>query len=145
MVVIEDNVEIGANTCVDRGALGETRIGSGTKIDNLVQVGHNVRIGKRCVIAAQTGISGSTVIEDDCVIGGQVGFGDHALVKSGAVIGSQAGILPGKIVRPGVWWGTPIQPLDEFKRQNAHMKGLARLKDEVKELKRRIGGLPDKD
>jgi UDP-3-O-[3-hydroxymyristoyl] glucosamine N-acyltransferase len=145
MVVIEDNVEIGANTCVDRGALGETRIGSGTKIDNLVQVGHNVRIGKRCVIAAQTGISGSTVIEDDCVIGGQVGFGDHALVKSGAVIGSQAGILPGKIVRPGVWWGTPIQPLDEFKRQNAHMKGLARLKDEVKELKRRIGRLPDKD
>ena len=86
-VVIEDDVEIGANTCVDRGALGETRIGAGTKIDNLVQVGHNVQIGKRCVIAAQTGISGSTIIEDDCVIGGQVGFGDHAHVKSGAVIG----------------------------------------------------------
>jgi UDP-3-O-[3-hydroxymyristoyl] glucosamine N-acyltransferase len=134
-VVIEDNVEIGANTCVDRGALGETRIGEGTKIDNLVQVGHNVRIGKRCVIAAQTGISGSTVIEDDCVIGGQVGFGDHAHVKSGAIIGSQAGVLPGKIVRPGVWWGTPIQPLDEYKRQNAHVKGLERLKAEVKRLK----------
>ncbi len=135
-VVIEDNVEIGANSCVDRGALGVTRIGQGTKIDNLVQVGHNVDIGKRCVIAAQTGISGSVIIEDDCVIGGQVGFGDHVRVQSGAVIGSQAGILPGKIVRPGVWWGTPIQPLEEYKRQNAHIKGIERLKAEVKELKK---------
>jgi UDP-3-O-[3-hydroxymyristoyl] glucosamine N-acyltransferase len=140
-VIIEDNVEIGANSCVDRGALGETRIGEGTKIDNLVQVGHNVQIGKRVVIAAQTGISGSTIIEDDCVIGGQVGFGDHAHVQSGAVIGSQAGVLPGKIVRPGVWWGTPIQPLDEFKRQNAHVKGIARLKEEIKEMKKQIAAL----
>lgn len=134
-VVIEDNVEIGANTCIDRGALGETRIGEGTKIDNLVQIAHNVVIGKRVVIAAQTGISGSTVIEDDCVIGGQVGMGDHARVQSGAVIGSQAGVLPGKIVRPGVWWGTPVQPLDEYKRQNAHIKGLSRLKEEVRKLR----------
>ncbi|MGD9630710.1 MAG: UDP-3-O-(3-hydroxymyristoyl)glucosamine N-acyltransferase [Pyrinomonadaceae bacterium] len=137
-VVIEDNVEIGANTCIDRGALGETRIGEGTKIDNLVQVGHNVSIGKRCVIAAQTGISGSVTIKDDCVIGGQVGFGDHVTVRSGAVIGSQAGVLPGKIVRPGVWWGTPIQPLDEYKRQNAMVKGLGRMRDELRELKRRL-------
>jgi UDP-3-O-[3-hydroxymyristoyl] glucosamine N-acyltransferase len=136
-VVIEDNVEIGANSCIDRGALGETRIGEGTKIDNLVQIAHNVQIGKRVVIAAQTGISGSTVIEDDCVFGGQVGMGDHALVKSGAIIGSQAGVLPGKIVRPGVWWGTPVQPLDEYKRQNAHLKGLERLKNQVKELIKR--------
>lgn len=137
-VVIEDDVEIGANTCIDRGALGETRIGEGTKIDNLVQVGHNVGIGKRCVIAAQTGISGSVTIEDDCVIGGQVGFGDHVRVQSGAVIGSQAGVLPGKIVRPGVWWGTPIQPLDAYKRQNAHVKGLERLKEEIKVLNVKI-------
>jgi UDP-3-O-[3-hydroxymyristoyl] glucosamine N-acyltransferase len=137
-VVLENDVEIGANSCVDRGALGETRIGQGSKIDNLVQIAHNVQIGKRVIIAAQTGISGSTVIEDDCVIGGQVGMGDHARVLSGAVIGSQAGVLPGKIVRPGVWWGTPVQPLDEFKRQNAHMKGLARLKEEVKELRRSL-------
>ena len=137
-VVVEDNVEIGANSCVDRGALGETRIGEGTKIDNLVQIAHNVQIGKRVVIAAQTGISGSTVIEDDCVIGGQVGMGDHARVQSGAVIGSQAGVLPGKIVRPGVWWGTPVQPLDEYKRQNAHLKGLERLKAEVKEIKKTL-------
>ena len=137
-VVIEDSVEIGANSCVDRGALGETRIGKGTKIDNLVQIAHNVQVGKRVVIAAQTGISGSTVIEDDCVIGGQVGMGDHARVLSGAVIGSQAGVLPGKIVRPGVWWGTPIQPLDEYKRQNAHVKGLEKTKEEMRKLKERI-------
>jgi UDP-3-O-[3-hydroxymyristoyl] glucosamine N-acyltransferase len=143
-VVIEDNVEIGANSCVDRGALGETHIGEGTKIDNLVQIAHNVQIGKRVVIASQTGISGSTVIEDDCVIGGQVGMGDHAIVKSGAVIGSQAGVLPGKIVREGVWWGTPVQKLDEYKRQNAHLKGIARLKEEVKELKRQIDELSKK-
>jgi UDP-3-O-[3-hydroxymyristoyl] glucosamine N-acyltransferase len=137
-VVIEDEVEIGANSCVDRGALGETRIGRGTKIDNQVQIAHNVQIGERVVIAAQTGISGSTVIESDAVIGGQVGMGDHARVKSGAIIGSQAGVLPGKIVRAGVWWGTPVQPLDEYKRQNAHVKGLARLKEEVKELKKKL-------
>jgi UDP-3-O-[3-hydroxymyristoyl] glucosamine N-acyltransferase len=113
----------------------------GRKIDNLVQVAHNVRIGKRVVIASQTGISGSTVIEDDCVIGGQVGFGDHATVKSGAIIGSKAGVLPGKIVREGVWWGIPVQPLDEYKRQNAHVKGISRLKDEVKELKKQIDKL----
>lgn len=137
-VVIENDVEIGANCCIDRGALGLTRIGEGSKIDNLVQIAHNVQIGKRVIIAAQTGISGSTVIEDDCVIGGQVGMGDHARIKSGAVIGSQAGVLPGKIVRPGVWWGTPVQPLDEYKRQNAMVKGLSRLRDEVKELKSRF-------
>ena len=137
-VIVEDDVEIGANTCVDRGALGETRIGAGTKIDNLVQIAHNVQIGKRVVIAAQTGISGSSVIEDDCVIGGQVGMGDHARVLSGAVIGSQAGVLPGKIVRSGVWWGTPVQPLDEYKRQNAMVKGLSRLREEVKELKKKL-------
>lgn len=143
-VVIEDNVEIGANSCIDRGAMGETRIGEGTKIDNLVQIAHNVQIGKRVVIAAQTGISGSTVIEDDCVIGGQVGMGDHARVLSGAIIGSQAGILPGKIVRPGVWWGTPVQPLDEYKRQNAHVKGIARIKDELRRILERLSKLESK-
>ncbi|HLM03362.1 MAG TPA: UDP-3-O-(3-hydroxymyristoyl)glucosamine N-acyltransferase [Pyrinomonadaceae bacterium] len=143
-VVIEDDVEIGANTCIDRGALGETRIGEGTKIDNLVQIAHNVQIGKRVVIASQTGISGSVTIEDDCVIGGQVGFGDHIRVRKGAIIGSKAGILPGKIVREGVWWGIPIQPLAEYKRQNAMVKGLPRLREEIKELKRQIEELKSK-
>ncbi len=143
-VVIEDDVEIGANTCVDRGALGQTRIGRGTKIDNMVQVGHNVRIGARVVIASQTGISGSTVIEDDAIIGGQVGFGDHAHVQSGAIIGSKAGILPGKIVRPGVWWGIPIQPLEDYKRLNAHLNRLPQMRDELKELRRKVKELQER-
>src|SRR5215216_575062 len=137
-VVIEDDVEIGAHTTVDRAALGRTRIGRGTKLDNLVHVGHNCDIGERVVIAAQTGISGSVVIEDDAVIGGQVGFGDHTRVQKGAIIGSKAGILPGKIVRPGVWWGIPVQPLDQYKRMNAHMNRLPEMREEIKRLQAEI-------
>jgi UDP-3-O-[3-hydroxymyristoyl] glucosamine N-acyltransferase len=137
-VVIEDEVEIGAHTCVDRAALGRTRIGRGTKLDNMVHVGHNCDIGERVVIAAQTGISGSVVIEDDAVIGGQVGFGDHTRVQKGAVIGSKAGILPGKIVRPGVWWGIPVQPLDQYKRMNAFVN---RLPQRIKQLEEEIAKL----
>jgi len=144
-VVIEDDVEIGAQTCVDRGALGETRIGRGTKIDNLVQIGHNVRVGERVVIAAQTGVSGSTVIESDAVIGGQVGMGDHARVERGAVIGSKAGILPGKVVRAGtVQWGVPVRPLDEYKRLNALWGRLPRMRDEIEELKRQVRALTER-
>jgi len=140
-VVVEDDVEVGANTTIDRAALGRTRIGKGTKLDNMVHVGHNCDIGERVVIAAQTGISGSVTIEDDCVIGGQVGFGDHIHVQSGAVIGSKAGILPGKIVRPGVWWGIPIQPLDEYKRLHAHLRRVPQLREEVRELKHKLAQL----
>ena len=143
-VVIEDDVELGAHTCVDRAALGRTRIGRGTKLDNMVHVGHNCDIGEHVVIAAQTGISGSVVIEDEAVIGGQVGFGDHTRVQKGAVIGSKAGILPGKIVRPGVWWGIPVQPLDQYKRMNAYLNRLPermkQLEEQIAELKR-AGGL----
>jgi UDP-3-O-[3-hydroxymyristoyl] glucosamine N-acyltransferase len=142
-VVIEDGVEIGAHSCVDRAALGRTRIGRGTKLDNMVHVGHNCDIGERVVIAAQTGISGSVTIENDCVIGGQVGFGDHIRVQSGAVIGSKAGVLPGKIVRPGVWWGIPIQPLDEFKRLNAHVNRLPQMREELKELRQQVKTLQE--
>lgn len=137
-VIIEDDVELGANSTIDRGALGRTRIGKGTKLDNMVHVGHNCDIGERVIIAAQTGISGSVTMEDDCVIGGQVGFGDHILVQSGAVIGSKAGVLPGKIVRPGVWWGIPIQPLDRYKRLNAHISRLPHIREELKQLKDRL-------
>ncbi len=140
-VVIEDDVEIGAYTCVDRAALGRTRIGRGTKLDNMVHVGHNCDIGERVVIAAQTGISGSVVIEDDVVVGGQVGFGDHTRVQKGAIIGSKAGILPGKIVRPGVWWGIPVQPLNQYKRMNAHMNKLAEMRDEIKHLRQQLADL----
>ncbi|HEY6231276.1 MAG TPA: UDP-3-O-(3-hydroxymyristoyl)glucosamine N-acyltransferase, partial [Pyrinomonadaceae bacterium] len=144
-VLIEDDVELGAHTCVDRAALGQTRIGRGTKIDNLVHVGHNCDIGERVIIAAQTGISGSVTIEDDVVIGGQVGFGDHIRVMSGAVIGSKAGVLPGKIVRPGVWWGIPIQPLDEYKRLNAHLGRVPEMREEIKDLRRRLEELEKED
>lgn len=137
-VIIEDDVEIGAHTCVDRAALGRTRIGRGTKLDNMVHVGHNCDIGERVVIAAQTGISGSVVIEDEAVIGGQVGFGDHTRVLKGAIIGSKAGILPGKIVRPGVWWGIPVQPLDQYKRMNAHMNRLPQMREDIKRLQQEI-------
>ncbi|HZG51118.1 MAG TPA: UDP-3-O-(3-hydroxymyristoyl)glucosamine N-acyltransferase [Pyrinomonadaceae bacterium] len=138
-VWLGDDVEIGANSCVDRGALGETRIGQGTKLDNLVHVGHNVEIGERVVIAAQTGISGSTVIESDAVIGGQVGMGDHARVQAGAIVGSKAGILPGKIVRAGeVVWGVPVRPLGEYKRLNAHFGRLPQMRAEIDELKRQV-------
>jgi UDP-3-O-[3-hydroxymyristoyl] glucosamine N-acyltransferase len=143
-VVIEDEVEIGAHTCVDRAALGRTRIGRGTKLDNMVHVGHNCDIGERVVIAAQTGISGSVVIEDDAVIGGQVGFGDHTRVQSGAIIGSKAGILPGKIVRPGVWWGIPVQPLDQYKRMNAHLNRLPEMRAQLKRLEAQIKELQKK-
>src|ERR1041385_6770427 len=141
---VEDDVELGAHTCVDRAALGRTRIGRGTKLDNMVHVGHNCDIGDRVVIAAQTGISGSVVIEDDAVIGGQVGFGDHTRVQKGAIIGSKAGILPGKIVRPGVWWGIPVQPLDQYKRMNAYMNRLPQIHERLKRLEAEIEELRKK-
>ena len=138
-VILENDVEVGANTTIDRGSLGTTRIGEGTKIDNLVQIAHNVEIGRHVVIASQTGISGSTVIEDNAVIGGQVGFGDHARVERGVVIGSKAGVLPGKIVRAGeVYWGVPVRPLREYKRLNALFGRLPDMKAEIESLKSEI-------
>lgn len=124
---IDDNVEIGSNCCIDRGALGETRIGKGTKIDNLCQIAHNVNIGENVVIAALTGISGSSIIEDDVVIAGQVGIADHVTIKKGAIIGAKSAVFPNKIVRAGVWCGVPVQPLEDYKRQNASIKKIERL------------------
>jgi len=125
-LVVEDDVEIGANTTIDRGALDETRIGRGTKIDNLVHIGHNCRIGQNVVIAAQTGLSGSIVIENDVVLGGQVGIGEHARIAEGVMLGGQGGVLPNKVLRgKGVaFWGTPAQPVREYLKQLA---ALARL------------------
>ena len=115
-LVVEDDVEIGANTTIDRGALGETRIGRGTKIDNLVHIGHNCLIGKDVVIAAQTGISGSSVVEDGAVLGGQVGIGEHATVGKGVILGGGAGVLSGKKMHGSgeVFWGRPARPLKEY-------------------------------
>ncbi len=127
-LVIEDDVEIGANTTIDRGALDETRIRRGTKIDNLVHIGHNCQIGEDVVIAAQTGLSGSIVIENGVVLGGQVGIGEHARIEEGVMLGGQGGVLPNKVLRgKGVaFWGTPAQPLREYLKQLATLARLAR-------------------
>jgi UDP-3-O-[3-hydroxymyristoyl] glucosamine N-acyltransferase len=127
-LVIEDDVEIGANTTIDRGALDETRIRRGAKIDNLVHVGHNCDIGEDVVIAAQTGLSGSIVIEKGAVLGGQVGIGEHARIGEGVMLGGQGGVLPNKILRgKGVaFWGTPAQPLRQYLKQLATLARLAR-------------------
>jgi UDP-3-O-[3-hydroxymyristoyl] glucosamine N-acyltransferase len=120
---IEDDVEIGANTTIDRGALGETHIGAGTKIDNLVHIGHNCVVGRNVIIAAQTGISGSSVIEDGAILGGQVGLGEHAHVGPGVILGGGAGVLSHKKVRgPGeVFWGRPARPLKQYLRDLARL------------------------
>jgi UDP-3-O-[3-hydroxymyristoyl] glucosamine N-acyltransferase len=127
-LVIEDDVEIGANTTIDRGALEITRIGRGTKIDNLVHVGHNCQIGENVIIAAQAGFSGSIVIEDNVVIGGQVGVGEHARIQEGVMLGGQAGVLPKKVLRgKGVaFWGTPAKPLREYLKSLAALAKLGR-------------------
>jgi len=127
-LAIEEDVEIGANATVDRGALDETRIRRGTKIDNLVHVGHNCQIGEDVVIAAQTGLSGSITIENGVVLGGQVGIGEHARIGEGVMVGGQGGILPNKILRgKGVaFWGTPAQPLREYLKQLATLARLAK-------------------
>lgn len=126
-VEIGDRVEIGANSCVDRAALGVTSLGEGAKLDNLVHIGHNCRIGRHVVIAAQTGLSGGVVVEDYAVIGGQVGIGDKARIESRAVLGSGSGVLTSKIVRSGqVMWGTPARPLKEHLEQLAVLARLAK-------------------
>jgi UDP-3-O-[3-hydroxymyristoyl] glucosamine N-acyltransferase len=127
-LVIEDDVEIGANTTIDRGALDETRIGRGTKIDNLVHVGHNCRLGENVVIAAQTGLSGSIVIENNVVLGGQVGVGEHARIEEGVMLGGQGGVLPNKVLRGKgeAFWGTPAQPVRQYLKQLAALARLAR-------------------
>ncbi|MEO7143004.1 MAG: UDP-3-O-(3-hydroxymyristoyl)glucosamine N-acyltransferase, partial [Bryobacteraceae bacterium] len=119
-VEIGNDVEIGANSCVDRAALGVTSIGDGTKLDNLVHIGHNCKVGRNVVIAAQTGLSGGVVVEDGAVIGGQVGIGDKARIESGAVLGSGSGVLTSKIVHAGdPVWGTPARPLKKYLEQLA--------------------------
>jgi UDP-3-O-[3-hydroxymyristoyl] glucosamine N-acyltransferase len=133
-LVIEDDVEIGANSTIDRGALKQTRIGRGTKIDNLVHVGHNCDIGKDVILVAGVGISGSSSVGDGAVIAGQVGIGDHAHVGPGVILGGQAGVLSGKTitneglgVKPGtVLWGTPARPLKQVLREIAVVARLAK-------------------
>jgi UDP-3-O-[3-hydroxymyristoyl] glucosamine N-acyltransferase len=131
-LVIEDDVEIGANSTIDRGALAETRIRRGTKIDNLVHIGHNCDIGEDVIIVSGTGISGSSTVGAGAVLAGQVGIGDHAHIGPGVILGGQAGVLSGKTVtkeglRPGtVLWGTPARPLTQVLREIAIVGRLAK-------------------
>ena len=141
-VELGDFVEIGANACGDRAALGVTLIGEGTKLDNMVHVGHNCRIGRHVVVAAQTGFSGGVVVEDYAVIGGQVGIGDKARIESRAVLGSGCGILSSKIVRSGeTVWGTPARPLKQHLETLANLNRLPDLRRQVAELQRRVAEL----
>ncbi|HEY1807395.1 MAG TPA: UDP-3-O-(3-hydroxymyristoyl)glucosamine N-acyltransferase [Acidobacteriaceae bacterium] len=127
-LVIEDDVEIGANTTIDRGALEETRIERGVKIDNLVHLGHNVLVGHDVVIAAQTGVSGSSSIGANAVVGGQVGIGDHATVGEEVILGSGSGVLTHKRVRGRgvVFWGRPARPLHQYLKELAVLARLTR-------------------
>jgi UDP-3-O-[3-hydroxymyristoyl] glucosamine N-acyltransferase len=126
-VIIQDDVEIGANTCIDRGALNDTVIGEGTKIDNLVQIAHNVRIGRHCVIAAQCGMSGSANIGDFVMMGGQVGVADHVSIASRSQIAGKSGVT--KSLTPGqVYGGFPARPVKDWRREVAAVSNLARKK-----------------
>jgi UDP-3-O-[3-hydroxymyristoyl] glucosamine N-acyltransferase len=121
---IGDDVEIGANTTIDRGALGETRIGQGTKIDNLVHIAHNCVIGERVLMVAQVGLAGSITVEDDAILGGQVGLGEKVTIGRGVILGGQGGVLPGKTLEgPGqIFWGTPARPVREYLRDLARLR-----------------------
>jgi UDP-3-O-[3-hydroxymyristoyl] glucosamine N-acyltransferase len=127
-LLIEDDVEIGANCTVDRGSLDRTVIHRGAKLDNLVHLGHNVQIGEDTVIAAQTGISGSSRIGPAAMIGGQVGIGEHAEVEGGTILGGQSGVLSGKVLRGkgAVLFGTPARPLKDFLRELATLSRISR-------------------
>jgi UDP-3-O-[3-hydroxymyristoyl] glucosamine N-acyltransferase len=141
-VEIGDDVELGANSCVDRAALGVTRIGRGTKFDNLVHVAHNCDIGEHVAVAAQTGFSGSVVVGDYAVIGGQAGVGEKARIEAKAVVGGKAGILTGQIVHSGdPVWGIPARPLRQHLKGLAHIAKLSSYRDELRELKRKIAAL----
>jgi UDP-3-O-[3-hydroxymyristoyl] glucosamine N-acyltransferase len=138
-VEIADDVEIGANSCVDRAALGVTRIGRGTKLDNLVHVGHNCGIGEHVVIAAQTGLSGSVIVEDYAIIGGQVGIGEKAKIEARAIVGGKAGVLTAQVVHPGEpVWGIPARPLKKHLKGLAHVEKLPEFKQQVRELRQRL-------
>jgi UDP-3-O-[3-hydroxymyristoyl] glucosamine N-acyltransferase len=144
-VEIGDDVEIGANSCVDRAALGVTRIGDGTKLDNMVHIAHNCQIGRHVVIAAQTGFSGGVTVGDYAVVGGQVGAGDKAVIDSRAVVGSGSGILTAARVSAGEpVWGVPARPLRQHLKGLAYVNRLPKIHEELKDLRTRITALEGK-
>lgn len=136
-VIVEDDVEIGANATIDRAALGATIIKKGTKLDNLVQVAHNVSIGENTVISAQTGISGSTKIGNNCMIAGQVGFINHIEIADNTIIIAQSGISK-SISKPGVYMGAPAKPVKESMKQESHIRNLSDYAERIKNLEKKI-------
>ncbi len=135
--VIEDDVEIGSNTCIDRGSVGETRIGAGTKIDNLVHIAHNVRIGRNCVIVAQVGIAGSTTVGDGVMLAGQVGIIGHLNIGDGARVAAQAGVSH-DIPAGETWFGYPARPRTLVMRANASLLKLPELIRRVRGIEKRL-------
>ncbi len=142
IVVIEDDVEIGANSCLDRAALGETRIGRGTKLDNLVQIAHNVKIGADSIIVAQVGIAGSTAIGKHCTLGGQVGVAGHIKVGDNTMVGAQSGIA-GNLPSGEVFSGTPAIPHRNWLRASTSFAKLPEMRKEIGKLKRQIEELQE--
>lgn len=140
-VFIEDDVEIGANSCIDRAKIGATVIGRGTKIDNMVQVAHNVRIGPLCAIAAQVGLAGSVRIGSGVLVGGQAGVADGITIGDAARIGAQCGVIRGHVQPGAVLFGTPAGKSTEVFRLEARIRKLPKLFDEVAELARRMAKL----
>jgi len=141
-VVVEDDVEIGANTTIDRGTLGPTRIGKGTKIDNLVMIAHNVQIGQHCIIVSQVGIAGSTRVGHGVTIAGQVGISDHAEIGDGVTIGAKSGVH-GQLAAGKTYLGSPARELSETKRIFAYMVKLPDWARRLRELEVQIGGKKD--
>jgi UDP-3-O-[3-hydroxymyristoyl] glucosamine N-acyltransferase len=144
-VIVEDDVEIGANVCIDRATMGATRIGAGSKIDNLVQIAHNVQIGRNCIICALAGISGSVVIEDNVIMAGQVGVADHMKIGKGAVLAAKAGVMTNIAAREVVV-GSPATPHRDFMKREAAsrklpegLKTLRTLEKRVRELEKQLG------
>jgi UDP-3-O-[3-hydroxymyristoyl] glucosamine N-acyltransferase len=139
IVEIGDDVEIGANSTIDRGSLADTRIANGVKLDNLVHIGHNCEIGEHSVIAAQVGLSGSCTFGKNVLVGGQAGFGERCKLEDGAIIGGQSGVLGGKTIRSGeTVWGTPARPLEKFKEQFAWLARLPELAARIKNLEAHV-------
>jgi UDP-3-O-[3-hydroxymyristoyl] glucosamine N-acyltransferase len=140
--LIGDDIEIGANTCIDRGSVDDTVIGSGTKIDNLVHIAHNVRIGARCLIMAQAGVAGSVQVEDDVIIGGQAGISDHLTIGRGARLLVQSGHIA-DVPAAATMFGTPSRAHREYLRAQVAMYRLAKIVGELEDLVKSKAGTPE--